>query len=112
MKINFTLDRFDSVCDVVVAEVTKEVGKNPQMLLKDADSIVAQFQTKLNAPDFAQTVKHIQLGFTLLPFDSVALLLAIGYKMGADDVKAAGEIAELEKLFANPVGSQEEKDAK
>lgn len=99
MKINFTLDRFDSVCDAVVAEIANEVGKNPQMLLEEADSIVAQFQTKLNAPDFAQTVKNIQLGFMMLPYDSVALLLAVGYKMGTDDAKAAGEIAELENLY-------------
>lgn len=99
MKINFTLDRFDSVCDDVVAEMGKEVEKNPQTLLNEADSIVAQFQTKLREPNFAQTVKNIQTGFMLLPVDSMALLLATGYKMGQEDAKSAGEIAELENLF-------------
>lgn len=109
MKINFTLDRFDSVCDDMVAEIGKEVEKNPQMLLNEADSIVAQFQTKLKEPKFALTVKNIQIGFMFLPVDSVALLLATGYKMGQEDTKAASEIAELEKLFAT--GPQEAKDA-
>lgn len=99
MKINFTLDRFDSVCDDVVIEVGKEVKKNPQMLITEADSIIAQFQTKINEPNFAQTVKNIQTGFMLLPADSVSLLLAVGYKMGQEDAKSSGEIAELENLF-------------
>lgn len=106
MKINFTRERFEAVSDEVVAEIGNEVGKNPKMLLKEADSIVAQFQTKINEPNFAQTVTNIQVGFMLMPFDSVALLLAVGYKMGTDDAKAASEIAELENLF-----NRGEKDA-
>lgn len=97
MRINFTLDRFNSMLDVLMAEMEQEVGKNPEMLLEDAVSFVAQFQNELQKPEFSQTVRNIQTVFNFLPEDSVALLLGVGYKMGKDDaVNPASSKAEVD----------------
>lgn len=99
MKINFTLERFNSIMDELVAEAGKESSENPNMLLGEAKSLTAQFQAGVLDADFAETAKNIQVGFMLFPADSLALLLSVGYKMGQDDARAQTEIAELEKLF-------------
>lgn len=99
MKLEFNLDRFNSVLDKCVDEAGAECKANPEMTLAQATALTAQFQNALLTEEFLAVVKNIQMGFTFLPADSVALLLAAGYQMGLDDSKASGEVSELNKLF-------------
>lgn len=99
MKLEFNLDRFNSVLDKCVKEAEAEVKANPGLPLAEAKSLTAQFQNALLTEEFFVPIKNIQTGFMFLPADSIALLLAAGYRMGLDDSKARSEVDELNKLF-------------
>lgn len=49
--------------------------------------------------DFKKLLMQFMLGFSIMPQETVACLIALGYQMGAEDARAEAEVSELDNLF-------------
>jgi len=95
-KLNFNNERFNQLVQTLDNQATTAaVQANPELLPVSVQfSIIWREDKALRAQ-----LGHILEGLMLLPEDSVALLMALGYQMGLEDAHTATDVAELEKMF-------------
>lgn len=98
MTINLDFERIEKALTQIDKDVRAAV--NEHRPVDDSDPIGIRLALKFHRdPAYQAALGKLAIAMMILPQECCAALIAVGYMMGQEDAKAAGEIAELENLF-------------
>lgn len=98
MKANIEHSRFEQVMKRLHEEAAMAANKTGP--ITDDEPLEFRLTAAFHKNnDFKKLLAQFTMGFMIMPQETVACLIALGYRMGAEDARAEMEVSELDNLF-------------